>query len=143
FEAVRVTEWDEPQAVIGSYLQRYAYPDYWKLHVERNHRELKNWTRGGSTETHPLEQFRNVTQGTADRVGCLQLRGEYMYVAEGRGGFRAYDVASIGNKGVSEPIISAPFAKLGHDTHVASADATCVALPTNQPINPLRNTAPM
>src|SRR5262245_45665582 len=25
--AVQVTEWDEPQAVIGSYLQRYAYPD--------------------------------------------------------------------------------------------------------------------
>jgi hypothetical protein len=29
FEAVRVTEWEEPQAVIGSYLHRYAYPDYW------------------------------------------------------------------------------------------------------------------
>ena len=26
-EAVQVTEWDEPQAVIGSYLHRYAYPD--------------------------------------------------------------------------------------------------------------------
>ena len=29
-EAVQVTEWDEPQAVIGSYLQRYAYPDWYK-----------------------------------------------------------------------------------------------------------------
>jgi len=28
-EAVRVTEWSEPQAVFGSYLQRYAYPDYY------------------------------------------------------------------------------------------------------------------
>ena len=27
-EAVQVTEWDEPQAVIGSYLHRYAYPDW-------------------------------------------------------------------------------------------------------------------
>ena len=44
--AVPVTEWDEPQAVIGSYLQKYAYPDYWKLHVEQNGRELKNWVRG-------------------------------------------------------------------------------------------------
>jgi hypothetical protein len=143
FEAVRVTEWDEPQAVIGSYLQRYAYPDYFKLHVERNHRELKNWTRGGSTETHPLEQFRNVTQGTADRVGCLQLRGEYMYVAEGKGGFRAYDVASIANKGFSNPIVSAPYSPLGQNAHVASKNATCMALPTNQPINPLRNTQAM
>ncbi|MES2441292.1 MAG: hypothetical protein V4574_00560 [Pseudomonadota bacterium] len=143
FEAVRVTEWEEPQAVIGSYLQRYAYPDYWKLHVERNKRELRNWTRGRSSETHPTEEFRNVTQGTAGAVGCLQLRGEYMYVAEGKGGFRAYDVASVANKGFSDAIVSAPYSPLGHDTHVASKNATCMALPTNQPINPLRNTQAM
>lgn len=147
FEAVRVTEWSEPQAVIGSYLQKYAYPDYWRMHVERNGRELKDWVRGktfdrkASGETHPLEEFRNVVKGTADRVGCLQLRGEYMFVAEGKGGFRVYDVASIANKGVSDPILSAPFSKLGQNTNVASKNATCVALPTNQPINPLRNTA--
>jgi len=149
FEAVRVTEWDEPQAVIGSYLQRYAYPDYYRLHVERNGRELKNWTRGqtfgpgASGETRPLEQFRNVVQGTADRVGCLQMRGEYMYVAEGSGGFRVYDIASVANKGFSDAIVSAPYSPLGQDTRVKSANATCMALPTNQPIAPLRNTAPM
>ncbi|MEO6715673.1 MAG: hypothetical protein ABIM50_00275 [Novosphingobium sp.] len=149
FEAVRVTEWDEPQAVIGSYLQKYAYPDYYRMHVEDNHRELKNWTRGRtfdgklSGETHPREEFRNVVQGTSDRVGCLQLRGEYMYVAEGHGGFRVYDVASVANKDFSEPIITAPFSPLGQDTHVGSTNATCVALPTNQPINPLRNTRQM
>ena len=33
-EAVRVTEWDEPQAVIGSYLHKYAYPDYYKAHLD-------------------------------------------------------------------------------------------------------------
>lgn len=146
FEAIRVTEWDEPQAVIGSYLQKYAYPDYWKLHVEQNRRELKNWVRGkyfdgrASGETHAVEEFRNVVKGTADRVGCLQLRGEYMYVAEGKGGFRVYDVASIANKGISEPILSAPFSKLGHNSGVPSRNATCMALATNQPVNPLRNT---
>ena len=46
FQATRVTEWDEPQAVIGSYLQKYAYPDYWDMHVNKNGRELKNWVRG-------------------------------------------------------------------------------------------------
>jgi hypothetical protein len=61
-------------------------------------------------------------------------------VAEAKGGFRAYDVASIANKGFSEPILSGPFSKLGHDTGVATKNATCMALPTNQPINPLRNT---
>ncbi|MDF0543136.1 multiheme c-type cytochrome [Sphingobium sp. H39-3-25] len=146
FEAIRVTEWDEPQAVIGSYLQKYAYPDYWRMHVEKNGRELINWVRGktfdgkASGETQPMEEFRNVTQGTKDRVGCLQLRGEYMFVAEGRGGFRAYDVASVANKGFSERIVSSPFSALGHDTGVKSKNATCVALPTNQPINPLRST---
>ena len=34
------------RAVIGSYLQRWAYPDFYKQHVERNGRELINWTRG-------------------------------------------------------------------------------------------------
>lgn len=149
FSAIRVTEWEEPQAVLGSYLHRYAYPDYWRRHVEDNGRELKNWVRGQTFdadlggETKAFEQFVNTHEGTRDRVGCLQLRGEYLFVAEGRGGFRAYDVASIANKGFSERIVTAPFSPLGHDTHVKSANATCMALATNQPIDPLRNTAPM
>ena len=49
---------------------------------------------------------------------------------------RVYDVASIANKGVSQRIITAPFSPLGQDTHIASRNATCVALPTNQPIAP-------
>jgi hypothetical protein len=52
---------------------------------------------------------------------------------------RVYDVAGIANKGVSQRIISAPFSPLGHDTHVPSKNASCVAIPTNQPINPARN----
>ena len=145
-EAVRVTEWNEPQAVIGSYLQKYAYPDYYRLHVEQNHRELKDWVRGKvldkklSGESDPLEEFRNVTHTTGGAARCLQLRGEYLYVAEGRGGFRVYDVASIANKGFSQPIVTAPFSPLGQNAHIASANATCMALPTNQPIAPLRNT---
>jgi hypothetical protein len=149
FQATRVTEYDEPQAVIGSYLHRYAYPDYWRMHVEDNGRELKSWVRGKafdenlSGETHPFEEFVNVHEGTPGRVGCLQLRGEYMYVAEGKGGFVAYDVASIANKGVSERILKGPFSPLGHDTQVKTANATCMALATNQPIAPTRNTEKM
>ena len=149
FEAVRVTEWDEPQAVLGSYLHKYAYPDYYRQFVEDNGRELKNWTRGEtldrkvSGETHPLERFENIVESTGDRVGCLQLRGEYMFVAQGKGGFEVYDVASIANKGVSEKVLTGPFSPLGHDTHVASRNATCVALPTDQAIAPTRNTAEM
>ncbi|MGZ5062177.1 MAG: hypothetical protein ACXWAU_09910 [Usitatibacter sp.] len=122
-QAVQVTEWDEPQAVIGSYLHKYAYPDWFAAHEKRSRRlpEAHEHSAGGT-------------------VGCVALRGEYLYAAEGAGGLRVYDVASIANKGVSQRIVTAPFSPLGHDTHVASADARCVALPTNQAINPRRNT---
>ena len=121
-EAVQVTEWDEPQAVIGSYLHSYAYPDWYAAH-EKNDREL--------TQTHG--------HGTGDAARCLQLRGEYLFVAQGTAGFEAYDVASIANKGISQRIITAPFSPLGHDTRVESRNATCMALPTNQNIHPPRN----
>jgi hypothetical protein len=119
------------------------------MHVEDNDRELKDWTRGKtfdddlSGETKAFEQFANVHEGTRDAVRCLQMRGEYMFVAEGRGGFRVYDIASIANKGFSERIITAPFSALGHDTHVDTENATCMALATNQPIRPDRNTPEM
>jgi hypothetical protein len=119
--AVRVTEWDEPQAVIGSYLHKYAYPE----------RYAKHKGRAGELEVGIAHDA-----GTA---GCLQLRGEYLYVAQGKSGFEAYDAASVGNKGFSQPIITAPFSPLGHDTQIGTKNATCVALPTNQPIHPPRN----
>ena len=119
--AVVVTEWDEPQAVIGSYLQRYAYPDHFRDH-QANGRELDEAYRHGA--------------GTAQ---CLQLRGEYLYVAEGRRGFNVYDVAGIANKGISQRIISAPFSELGQDIHVETGNASCMALPTTQPVSLARN----
>jgi len=94
-------------------------------------------------ETTGREEFVNITKGTSDAVRCLQMRGEYMFVAEGKGGFRAYDIAAIGDKGFSERIVTAPFSPLGHDTHVDTANATCMALPTNQAIAPTRNTPEM
>jgi hypothetical protein len=120
--AVQVTEWEEPQAVIGSYLHQYAYPDWFAQHQKRD-------LRLPSIQTHD----------TKDAARCLQLRGEYLYVAEGRAGMRVYDVASIANKGISQKILTAPFSPWGQNTHIASSNATCVALPTNQSINPLRN----
>ncbi|MDX1556443.1 MAG: cytochrome c3 family protein, partial [Xanthomonadales bacterium] len=120
-EGIRVTEFDEPQAVIGSYLHRYAYPDWFAQHEDNG---------------RVLQEAYDHRSGS---VGCLQARGEYLYVAEGTRGMQVYDVANIANKGFSQRIITAPFSPLGHDTRVRSAKATCVALPTNQPIHPARN----
>jgi hypothetical protein len=147
-EAVRVSEWSEPQAVFGSYLHKYAYPDFYRMHVEQNGRELKTWVRGGPLakgkglsggEEDAAEAIANIEHDTDGPARCLQLRGEYMFVAEGKGGFRVFDAASIANKSVSQRLITAPFSPLGHDTHVATRNATCMALPTDQNISPLRN----
>ncbi len=119
--AVRVTEWDEPQAVIGSYLQKYAYPDWYEQHQKRGLR------------------LQHAVEHRADRAGCVQLRGEYLYVADGRDGMRVFDVSSVANKGFSEKIITAPFSPIGDNTHIPSKDATCVVLATTQPVAPDRD----
>ena len=90
-EAVNVTEWDEPQAVIGSYLHRYAYPSRYAAHQKR---AAASW---------PISLRANAA---AARPRCLQLRGEYVLAAQGSSGMTAYDVASIANKGVSDRILS-------------------------------------
>ncbi len=120
--AVRVSEWEEPQAVIGSYLHEYAYPDWYAQHNKRDRQ---------------LDQA--YDHGAGGEVGCLQLRGEYVYAAEGPGGFQVYDAQAIGNKNFSQRLITQPFSPLGHDTQVDTRNATCVALPTTQPIHPDRN----
>ena len=56
-------------------------------------------------------------------------------------GFEVYDVANIANKGFSQRFITAPFSPLGHDTHIETADASCVSLGTTQPIAPWKNEA--
>ncbi|WP_293007713.1 hypothetical protein [Nitrosomonas sp.] len=119
--AAQVTEWDEPQAVIGSYLHKYAYPDWYKRH-QNNQRKLQTGYRH-----------------EGNRSACVQVRGEYLFSAQGSNGMQVFDIASIGNKGVSQPIVTGPFSPLGHNTRIDSENATCVALPTNQPIHPERN----
>ncbi len=125
-EGVQVTEWSEPQAVIGSYLHRYAYPDFYAAHQ----------SRGGELE----ESHRH--HGVGGTTSVVQLRGEYLYTVAGSGGFRVYDVANIANKGFSERIVTSPVSPLGQNTHVATTDATGLALPTNMPIAPFKKQLP-
>ena len=96
-----MTEWGEPQAVFGSYLQKYAYPDFYKQHVEANARELKTWRRGAAfakgLDLPDGEDCKTFHAGTAladdkvvtsgGRVLCVVAGGAT--VAEARE--RAYD----------------------------------------------------
>ncbi|MFN8390307.1 MAG: hypothetical protein U0136_08465 [Bdellovibrionota bacterium] len=124
-EAVQVTEWSEPQAVIGSFLHRYAYPANYEEHQKRG-QELE------TSHHHDAD----------GEVNTIQLRGEYLYTTAGSGGFRVYDVASVANKNFSERFVTAPFSPLGQDTHVASKNATSFALPTGMPVAPFRKPLP-
>ena len=119
--AVRVTEWEEPQAVVGSYLQEFAYPDFFKQHQDRGLKLPEGYRR---------------SSGAAN---CLQLRGEFVYVAEGKNGMRVYDAANIANKGYSQRFQTSLFSPLGDDSRIKSKNATCVSLLTTQPIRPAQN----
>lgn len=118
---VEVTEWEEPQAVYGSYLHKYAYPDWYQDHRERDRELPDQYSHDGG------------------RTQCLQMRGEWVFAAQGKDGFRVYDIASIDNKGFSQRLITAPFSELGHDVDIETQNATCMALPTTQPVHPERN----
>ena len=119
-EAVAVTEEDEPQAVIGSYLHKLAYPDRYQAHKAKG------------------EQLQVAHHHHGEEVLQIQLRGEYLFTASGRGGLRVYDVASVDNKGFSERYVTAPVSPLGQYTVVPSKFATAVALPTTMPVDPTR-----
>ncbi|MDP9186284.1 MAG: hypothetical protein M3O72_02855, partial [Verrucomicrobiota bacterium] len=118
--AVVWTEPDEPQAVIGSHLHSIAYPANYEKHVD-----------GGSVLAEAYEHSGHDIQD-------IVLRGEYLYTANGPGGFEVFDVANIDQKGFSERIVSAPVSPLGQRTRIHTKYATSVALPSTLALDPGR-----
>jgi hypothetical protein len=124
-DAVVWTEQDEPQAAIGSHLQKLAYPDNYKKHVEANSGVLQE-----------------AEHKEANEILDLVLRGEYLYTANGAGGFEVFDVANIDQKDFSERISTAPVSPLGQRTYVRTKYATSVTLPSTLGVDPLRTHQP-
>jgi len=124
YEAVAVTEHDEPPAVIGSDLQEVAYPDDYNKHL-KNNRELK-------------EAYRHSGSNILD----VQARGEYLYAAMGKGGLRVYDVANVDDKDISQRTITAPVSPLGQRFYVPTKYAMAVATPTTLGVDPSRTHRP-
>ena len=120
YEAVAVTEHDEPPAVIGSDFQKIAYPENYTKHVAA-HNELE-------------EAYHHAGSEVLD----LQARGEYLYAAMGNGGFRIFDIANIDNKDISERMVTAPVSPLGQRFYLPTKYATAVATPTTLGVDPLR-----
>ena len=124
FEAVAVTEREEPQAVIGSGLHKMAYPKEYAGHIERD-RVVKEHGRFATTFHHH-----------AHAAQSIQMRGEYVYVAKGHEGIRVYDIANIDNKTLPERIVSAPVSPLGQRFYVKTKDARWIASPTTLGVDP-------
>jgi hypothetical protein len=118
--AVVWTEPDEPQAVIGSHFHSIAYPKNYQQHVA-----------GGS-------ELREAYEHSGKDIQDVVLRGEYLYTANGPGGFEAFDVANIDQKGFSERFVTSPVSPLGQRTYVHTPFATSVALPSTLALDPAR-----
>lgn len=123
FDAVPVAEHDDPPAVFGSDLQKTVYSkDYEE--IEKHQGQL-----------HEADHH-------AGNVLDVQLRGEYLYAALGKDGFRIYDVANIDNKDFSEKMTTAPVSPLGQRFYVKTKNATAVGSPSTLAVDPLRTRIP-
>jgi len=123
FDAVTVAEHDDPPAVFGSDLHKIAYPeDFTKF--EKHERKI--------------EEAEHHTGNVLD----VHLRGEYLYAALGKDGFRVYDVANIDNKNFSEKMTTAPVSPLGQQFYLKTKYAAAVASPSTMAVDPLRTQLP-
>src|SRR5436853_755056 len=124
FNAVIWTEATEPQAVIGSHLHQIAYPANYARHLAAGIKLQDAYEHSG----HDIQD--------------IVLRGEYVYTANGPGGFEVFDVANIDQKGFSERIVSSPVSPLGQRTRINTKYATSLALPSTLALDPARQHLP-
>ncbi len=123
YDAVVVAEHDDPPAVFGSDLHKLVYSEEYEK-LQKHHGELEE------ADHH------------AGNVLDVQLRGEYLYAALGKGGFRVYDVANVDNKNFSEKMVTAPASPLGQRFYVKTKYATSVGSPSTLAVDPLRARIP-
>ena len=120
FSAVAVAEHDDPDTIYGSDFQSIAYPEDYRKFVAGGKRLSAAYRHEGKT------------------ILDVQTRGEYVYAAMGKGGFRVFDIANVDNKGFSERMVTAPVSPLGQRLYVKTKYATDVATPTTLAVDPTR-----
>ncbi len=120
FSAVPVAASTEPPVIAGSDFQKLAYP-----------KDYKKFVAGGRI-------IKGGSSHEGDEVLDVQLRGEYLYAAMGKGGFRVFDVANVDVKDDSERLQTAPVSPLSQRFYVKTKFATSVASPSTLALDPLR-----
>ncbi len=132
-----VTETTEPQAVFGSDLHRWAYPESYQKHADRGGLLERAYEHPGrDISTSVVRPFKK------NEVLMVQNRGEFLYAACGEDGVRIFDIAFIDNKAFSERVTTAPVSPVGQQFHVPSHHATFVAAPTTVAVDPTRTHLP-
>jgi hypothetical protein len=131
--SVVVTEQEEPQTVIGSTLQRLAFPDDFAKHLKNNwqleHAHEHPGIDIGEKLLHPFRK---------PEILQVQNRGEYLYAACGEGGLRVFDIAFIDDKSFSERVTTAPVSPFGQKFYVPTKFAAAVAAPCTPAPDPTR-----
>lgn len=117
FEAVKVTEGVEPQPVIGSSMHQRLEPESFKQFLQNG------------------RQLSTAYGADSKNAKSIAARGEFVFVADGPGGFKVYDRANISNKAKAQRIVEKQNSSFGQKTSIPTRDATCVALPVNTPMN--------
>ncbi len=123
-EVVKVTEGSEPQPAIGSHLHSILHPDSYAAHTAGG-RQLKTGYKSGAKD--------------AQDVAAI---GEYVFVADGKGGLQIYDRANVDNKNVAQRVPASTNSRFGERLHVKTSFATGIGLPSNVPLNLERRTNP-
>ncbi|MCI0700821.1 MAG: hypothetical protein L0241_07045 [Planctomycetia bacterium] len=134
---VQVTEATEPQAVFGSDLHRFAYPDNYAKHA----------AKGGlicNAHEHP---GRDIATGVKkpfkkSEVLMVQPRGEFLYAACGDAGIRLFDIAFIDDKAFAERITTAPVSPIGQKFYLPTKYATYIAAPCTPQVDTTRTRIP-
>ncbi|NIR49101.1 hypothetical protein GWO43_11615 [candidate division KSB1 bacterium] len=124
-KAIKVTEGVEPQPVIGSSYHKILHPESFQ-EFAKNGRRLKK-----------------AYGDDSNFAKSIQARGEFVFVADGPGGFKVYDRANISNKAKVQRLLQNQNSRFGQNTTIDTRDATCVALPSTTPMNLERRQLPI
>jgi hypothetical protein len=130
---VVVTETAEPQAVLGSDLHRWAFPDNYARHA----------SCGGLLKQSHEHPGRDISTGVGkpfkkSEVLQVQQRGEFLVAACGEAGVRLFDVAFIDDKAFAERITTAPVSPVGQKFYLDTKFANYVAVPCTPTVDPSR-----
>jgi hypothetical protein len=134
---IAVTETAEPQAVLGSDLHRYAFPDNYRKHADR----------GGLLQFFHEHPGKDISASVGKpfkpaEILNIQNRGEFLYAACGSAGARVFDIAFIDHKGFAERIVTAPVSPVGQKFYLETKYCTFVAAPCTPALDPLRTQNP-